>query len=314
MHKYDYYIQDYLLNEGSFSAEHIGEFNVTRQEGNAAPEVNFNYNKHAGTSQELVAYVAQREHKSKVVIGFDLEAHFDEARQLMNTGKPWVIPGIGQVQMNMNREYELVPQQEEQAAALERKRVIQSSQPSNEYGLQRSESVNNNRAGIILLSLLVIAALGFAGYYLYSHQQEAEPNTAAVADTVATQTDTMTSVPSSSNMNNTTTNTQPPAKPDTQKTTVTNTPAVTPPPVSSGTGSLNVQYVIARTTNTAYAYKRFRQLKSYGIPVSIDSVRRDTSTSYKIYLSKSLTPADTARVKDSLSVYFGQPVRIGDVK
>ena len=311
MHKYDYYIQDYLLNEGSFSAEHIGEFNVIRQDGNTAPLISFIYNKHAGTSQELIAFVAQREHKSKVVIGFDLEAHFDEARQFMNTGKPWVIPGIGQLQMNMNREYELVAQQEEQAAAQERKRAIQSSQPANEYGLQRSEGANSNRAGIILLSLLVIAALGFAGYYLYSNKEEAQPNTAA-ADTVATQTDTMVSVPSPSNLNNTATNTQPPATPDTQKTTTTNTPA--PAPASDNSGTMSVRYIIARTTSTAYAYKRLSQLKSYGIAVSMDSVRRDTSTIYKIYLTKSLTPADTARVKDSLSVYFGKPVRIDNQK
>lgn len=308
MHKYDYYIQDYLLNEGGFSAEHIGEFNVIKQNGSTSP-VSFTYNKHAGTSQELVAYVAERERKSKVVIGFDLEAHFNEARQFMNTGKPWVIPGVGQLQMNMNREYELVPQQEEQAAAQERKRAIQSSQPSNEYGLQRSEGTNSNRAGIILLSLLLIAALGFGAYYLYSHQQEAEPNTADV-DTATTQTDTMVAVPPSSNMNNTVTATAPPTTTPVQQPATANTTT----PVTGNNGAMNVQFVIARTTNTAYAYKRFKQLKAYGITVSMDSVRRDTSTSYKIYLTKSVAPADTTRVKDSLSVYFGKPVRIGEVK
>ena len=309
MHKYDYYIQDYLLNEGAFSAEHIGEFNVTKHEGNTAPLINFTYNKHAGTSQELVDYVAQKEHKSKVVIGFDLEAHFDEARQFMNTGKPWVIPGVGQVQMNMNREYELVPQQEEQAAAQERKRSIQSSQPSNEFGLQRSDSVNNNRAGVILLSLLVIAALGFAGYYLYTHQEEAEP-ASVVTDTAATQTDTMVSVPAPSNMNSTATATQKPSGTSTAQQPAAGTPTTT----TNTSGAVSVRYVIARTTNTAYAYKRYAQLKSYGIAVSMDSVQRDTSTSYKIYLSKSLAPTDTARVKDSLSIYFGKPVRIESVK
>ena len=305
MHKYDYYIQDYLLNEGGFSAEHIGAFRAIKQDGNSSsPVISFTYDKHAGTSQELVAYVAEREHKSKVVTGFDLEAHFDEARQFMNTGKPWVIPGIGQVQMNMNREYELIPQQEELAAAQERKRAIQSVQPSNEYGLERSEKVNNNRAGIILLSLLLIAALGFGAYYLYSSQQEVEPN-AAVADTVTTQTDTVVAVPPSSNANNTVTATAPPATAPVQQPATANTV-----PSTNNNGTLNVRYVITRTTNTAYAYKRFKQLKSYGIGVSMDSVRRDTSTSYKIYLTKSLLPADTARVKDSLSVYFGKPVRI----
>jgi len=310
VHKYDYYIQDYLLNEGGFSAEHIGEFNIVKQEGGAASQVNFTYNKHAGTTQELVAFVAEREHKSKVVTGFDLEAHFDEARQFMNTGKPWIIPGVGQLKMNMNREYELVPEQEEQAAALERKRAMQSSQPSNEYGLQRSEDVNSNRAGIILLTLLVIAALGFAVYYLYSNQQEIAPATANT-DTASTQTtDTMVNVPPPSNMNNTVTTTLPPATPDTQQPAATDNSAT----ATNNSGTLNVQFIISRTTNTAYAYKRYNQLKSYGIAIAMDSVRRDTSTLYKLYLTKSLAPADTARVKDSLSVYFGKPVRIENRK
>jgi uncharacterized protein HemX len=242
-----------------------------------------------------------------VVIGFDLEAHFDEARQFMNTGKPWIIPGIGQLQMNMNREYELVPEQEEQVAAQERKRAIQSVHPSNEYGLERTDVPNSNRAGIILLTLLLIAALGFGAYYLYSSQQEAEPNTTA-ADTAIT-TDTIVSVPPSSNMNDTVTAT-PPVTPATQPPPA----AANAAPATNNNGTVNVQFVITRTTNTAYAYKRFNQLKSYGIAVNIDSARRDTSTSYKIYLTKTLAPADTARVKDSLTVYFGKPVRIEGVK
>ena len=309
MHKYDYYIQDYLLNEGGFSAEHIGEFKVIKQNGNAMPAISFIYDKHAGTSQDLVAYVAGKEHKSKVVIGFDLEAHFDEARQFMNTGKPWIIPGVGQLQMNMNREYELVPEQEEQAAALERKRAIQSSHPSNEYGLERTDVPNSNRAGIILLTVLLIAALGFGAYYLYSNQQEVEPDT-AIADTAATKTDTMVAVPPSSNMNNTVTATTPPVTPATQQPA--DTAAVAP--VANSNGAMNVQFVITRTMNTAYAYKRFNQLKSYGIAVVMDSIQRDASTWYKIYLTKSLAPSDTARVKDSLTVYFGKPVRIEKMK
>ncbi|TKK66714.1 hypothetical protein FC093_16910 [Ilyomonas limi] len=305
MHKYDYYIQDYLLNEGGFSAEHIGEFKAIKQSDNTMPAVSFIYDKHAGTSQGLVAFVADKEHKSKVVIGFDLEAYFDEARQFMNTGKPWIIPGIGQLQMNMNREYELVPEQEEQAAALERKRAIQSSHPANEYGLERTDVPNDNRAGVILLTLLLIAALGFGAYYLYSNQQEAEPGT-AVADTATTKADTMVTVPPSSNMNNTVTTTTPPA---TQQPI--DTAAV---PATNSSGTMNVQFVITRTTNTAYAYKRYNQLKSYGIAVIMDSVQRDTSMLYKLYLTKTLAPTDTARVKDSLTVYFGKPVRIGEVK
>ena len=128
---------------------------------------------------------------------------------------------------------------------------------------------------------------------------EAEP-TSVVTDTAATQTDTMVSVPSPSNMNSTATTTQKPSGTSTAQQPAASSNTTT----TNAGGTLNVRYVIARTTNTAYAYKRYAQLKSYGIAVSMDSVQRDTSTSYKIYLSKSLAPTDTARVKDSLSIYF----------
>ena len=304
MHKYDFYIQDYLLSEGTLSAENIGEFQVVKkQEGNGAATVSFTYNKHAGTTQELVAYIAGKEHKSKVVIGFDLEAHFNEIRQFMNTGKPWVVPAIGQLQMNRNREYELVPQEQEEMIAQERKRVMQSSQPSNEYGLQRAEPRNSNRAGGILLAILVIAGLVFAGYYLYTNN----PSAAAASnkDTAATQTDTMVQqVPSPSNVNNTTTATVPPAV---EQATP---PAAETTASPAATGMMDIRFVIAKTTDKDYIHKRYNQLKSYGITLDMDSVSRDTSTLYKLYLAKTLTPADTARIKDSLAIYFGKPVKI----
>ncbi len=60
-------------------------------------------------------------------------------------------------------------------------------------------------------------------------------------------------------MNNTQTNTAPPAMPAAQQ------PATVVVPATNANGALNVQFVLSRTTNTAYAYKRFNQLKSYGI-------------------------------------------------
>ncbi len=304
MHKYDFYIQDYLQSQGTLSAENIGAFEVAKQRGNGTPVVNFTYNKHAGTTQELVAYIAEKERKSKVVIGFDLEAHFNEIRQFMNTGKAWVIPAVGQLQMNRNREYELVPQAQEEMIGQERKRVMQSSRPSNEYGLQRTEPRNSNRMGGVLLTVLLIAALAIGGYYLYSNKSAVARNTNT--DTAATQTDTMVQqVTPPSNMNNTTTAAAAPAVDQAGATT----PAagVAAP---AANGMMDIHFIIARTTDKDYVHKRYSQLKSYGIAIAMDSVSRDTSTLYKLFLAKTLAPADTARVKDSLSVYFGKPVKI----
>ena len=304
MYNLDRYIADFLVNNKKLSAQGIGDFAIVNgQAVNGAPLVEFTADKKAYTTDDLIAFVAEQERKNKIVTGFDLESHFNQVKQFVNIGTPWIIPGLGQLQFGRNRELEFVQQAAETENVLHEriKRKQASSEPqyaTYETGITATPQKSFNN-GTIVLGLLIILALAAGGYYFYTNQSGNAP-LVTTADTAATVTDTVVSVPSSSNMNNTVTNTQPP-------TTEGTAPAQA---ITSTTGATGFRFVLNRTVNSVYAVKRYKQLKTYGTNVYIDSVKRDNYSLYKIYLIQDAPPSDTTRLKDSLTKYYGKPVTI----
>lgn len=305
MYNLDKYIADFLIKNKKLSAQGIGDFAIVNgQAVNGAPLVDFAADKKAYTTDELIAFVAEQERKNKIVTGFDLESHFNQIKQFINIGTPWIIPGLGQLQFGRNRELEFVQQAQTENALQERiKRKQASSEPqyaTYETGITATpEKIFNNST--LVFALLIVLALGAGGYYFYANQSNSEP-VVTTADTAATATDTVVSVPSSSNMNNTITNTQPPGGSD----ATSNEKSAT----SSTVGTTGFRFVLNRTTNPVYAVKRYKQLKTYGTKVYIDSAKRDSYSLYKIYLLQDAPTSDTTRLKDSLTKYYGKPVTI----
>ncbi len=228
MTNFDKYIANFLSNNKRLTAQGLGEFVVVSGQAlNGAPAVEFTANKQVPTSEELVSYVAELEHKNKVVTGFDLEAHFNQVKQFINIGTPWMIPGFGQLQLGKNRELEFVqsaPTENILHERIKRKQAAAEEQQST-YEPSESPSEKRSNTGTVLLTVLIVLALGAGGLYFYLNENST-PVSAVGNDTPATITDTLVSVPSSSNMNSTTTATQPPgmapAAPSATTTTATN--------------------------------------------------------------------------------------------
>ncbi len=306
----DAYIADFLAEQKKLSAQGLGEFTIIDgQAANGAPMVSFVPNKAAYTTADLISYIAEHQGKNKIVTGFDVESHFNQIKQFINIGTPWVIPGFGQLKFGRNRELEFVQEVPNENALHER---IRHKQAASEAHYQTYDAVNpatqRSNTGTILLTLVIVLGLGVGGYYFYANSNSATSATTA-KDSIATLTDTVVSVPSSSNMNNTTTSTQPPQSNPAKQTDGT-TVAVSPPLVSTATSATGFRFVLNRTVNAEYARKRYNQLKAYGTPVFIDSVKRDSFSLYKIYLRNNGSPADTAKLRDSLTRYYGKPVKV----
>ncbi len=298
MYNLDAYIADFLSDHKKLSAQGIGEFAIVNgQAPNGAPLVEFIYNKGAYTTDDLIGFISEHQGKNKIVTGFDVESHFNQVKQFINIGTPWVIPGFGQLQLGKSRELEFLQQTPNENALHERSKRKQAATEANyqTYDVQNPATQRTGNTGTILLTLFIIIALGAGGYYFYNNKSDII-STSMAADTAATLTDTVISVPSSSNMNNTVTSTQPPLN-----QTATS---------SSLVGASGYRFVLNRTANGGYAMKRYNQLKSYGIQVYMDSVRRDSYSLYKIYLVKDALPSDTAKLKDSLTKYYGRPVKL----
>lgn len=309
MYNLDAYIGDFLSEYKKLSAQGLGEFTIVDgQAANGAPIVSFIPNKAAYTTEELVNFIAERQGKNKIVTGFDVEAHFNQIKQFINIGTPWIIPGFGQLHLGKNRELEFVQEVPNENALHER---IKHKQEASDAHYQTYEATNpatrRNSTGTVLLTLVIVLGLGIGGYYYYSNNTNGAASTIA-RDSVATVTDTVVSVPSSSGTNNTAASMQPPQTNTTSKpggTTVT-----TPPPPVATTNATGFRFVLNRTVNAEYARKRYNQLKAYGTPVFIDSVRRDSFSVYKIYLRNNASPSDTAKLRDSLTRYYGKPVKV----
>ena len=311
MYNLDAYIADFLAEQKKLSAQGLGEFTIIDgQAGNGAPLINFVPNKAAYTTDDLIRFIAEHQGKNKIVTGFDVESHFNQIKQFINIGTPWVIPGFGQLQFGKNRELEFVQEVQNENALHER---IKHKQAASDANYQTYDALNpatkRSNTGTILLTLIIVLGLGVGGYYFYANSNSATSSTIA-RDSVATVTDTVVSVPSSSNMNNTTTNTKPPQTNPVKQpggTTVT----TSPPLVSKATSETGgFRFVLNRTINAEYARKRYNQLKAYGTPVFIDSVKRDSFSVYKIYLRNNASSADTAKLRDSLTRYYGKPVKV----
>lgn len=309
MYNLDAYIGDFLSEYKKLSAQGLGEFTIVDgQAANGAPMVNFVPNKAAYTTDDLIGFIAEHQGKNKIVTGFDVEAHFNQIKQFINIGTPWVIPGFGQLKLGRNRELEFVQEVPNENALHER---IKHKQAATDAHYQTYDTINpatqRNNTGVVLLTLIIVLGLGVGGYYFYANSNNTtSANTAK--DSAATVTDTVVQVPSSSNMNNTATSTQPPQTNPAKQSDGTVT--TTPPVVSTATSATGFRFVLNRTTNADYARKRYNQLKAYGTPVFIDSVKRDSFSIYKIYLRNNSSPADTAKLRDSLTRYYGKPVKV----
>lgn len=281
------YIRDYLQSRETFSAEGIGSFTTTKQvAANGAPLVEFTYNKAVGTTVDLISFIAEKEVKNKIVIGFDVESYFIETRQFINLGNPWVIPGFGHLQLGRNREFEFVQDSQAEAVANEKQRLKQGKDDVSEYFPERK--VNTNRMGGVLLTVILLVAAALAVYYfIYTNKQKIKEPTVNTADTAQTTPDTLPAVASA-----------PIVTPDT-------TPKA---PTASTTPAGMLRFVITSTPYGEYARKRFATLKAYGVNLNIDSATNGSTTTYKIFVLKPGTLQDTTHLKDSMTRYFGKAV------
>lgn len=300
MYNLDAYISDFLTNHKQLSAQGLGEFTVVDgQAPNGSSLVAFSPNKNAVTSDELVSFISESQGKNKIVTGFDIESHLNQVKQFINIGTPWKIPGYGQLQMNKSREYEFSQQVPSEHILHERSRTKQAANEAHyqTYDIANPNAGRTGNTGVIVLTLFIILALGAGGYYFYANRNDTNVAT-ATKDTTASLTDTVVSVPSPVT-NDTAVSSKPPV-----------TGNVTSAVTSSSAGVSGYHFVLNKTPNPVYAMKRFSQLKLYGAKVYMDSTKQGNNSLYKIYLVKEASASDTAKLKDSLTKYYGKPVTI----
>jgi hypothetical protein len=293
--KFDTLLSNYLYNNKSVDIEGLGTFSL--DENFVLPPdtekaafyplegIHFKYNSRAETSPELLNYLVQQTGKIRSLISADFSSYVAEIRQFVNIGKSWAIEGIGTLQKTKAGNYELVPGE----AMSERVNMHYVDEDE-----VTEKPVRRNRWILGLLFTIavvaVVAGLGFGVYVLFIKTQDnkntAQQATVSYPDTAVVLTDSISRKPDS---------------------LLRKDSSALNPTVDT---SNNYKVIHEITKWRERATKRTNQLVQLGIKSYFDSMIIKDTLRYRLFVYQVIQPADTEKVKDSLSVFFGRKVRL----
>lgn len=230
--------------------------------------------------EDFINFIRAETGKIKPLAESDLDSFLSDGKILLNIGKPFQIDGIGQIHKTRDGLLEFKagdPNQQKLELHHEGDEPVEKSKP---FFLETNKSSSSRK---ILIALGVVAGIVIViwGGYVLSNRNSG-PN-----DDSVSKTDTVTSLPS-------------------------DTTAITSMPDSfqrnkadSNSTKSSYKFVIEKTTNKSRAVRRFNQLSGNPTPLKMET---QDSTSFKLYFQLPATPADTARIRDSLKIWYARKV------
>lgn len=261
-----------FTSEGSYDPEFDGKRTTV------PANVSFKNEKVHGFDDALVEFIAKETGKMKILAESDLTSQLDDVLQYLNTGKPYFFTDIGTLARKQNGDFEFFAEKYTPASEKKKEKDI----PITEKNYVPQTYIDNTRTGrrnlkpaliIITLALIAIAAT------VWIYMNSMETNLTEVEDAVET-------VPAQAQAADSL------AAQDSARTAT----------VASSTYTYVLE--VAREPR---ASRRFNQLKTINWPVELEVL---DSVSKRIVMKLPRAGADTARIKDSLSVLSGRKVSI----
>jgi hypothetical protein len=261
----------------------------------------------------LVNFIKEHTGKMKSLAAADLDFYLTTGRQLLNIGKPFYLDGIGTLIKVKEGGLEFTPG-EYMVARLEEQSPERRAAGFDEPAREREVKGNSAKQGVLLLLIVVgLGIVGWAGYYLYkrnSFSEPAEKQAVVLADSTKTKparvTDTTSTAADSASKPRIKDTVAPvPAAPapalpaPTTAAAATTTAALPPPP-----GSTLYRFVILATDNKHHALRRYNQLLGYQL--NIKMYQKDSAW-FKLYFPIAAYPKDTTSIKDSLADTYAVP-------
>ena len=294
----------YLYQNRQLNLPGIGVFSIDPgvpiPEGNEkaahdiAQHIRFAQQNVLNPDEEFVEFIRIHTGKIRPLALSDLESFLSDGKILLNIGKPFHLEGIGTLQKNRAGTYEFypgVPLLDKLENFLEKKepRATISRQPYEQDYNPVSRTHQSGRMIWIVFAILIgLTAIIWGGYTLYNKNTGSDGTqaiTPTVEPTVPPKIDTMQSTNSDT-------------------ASVSSAPVVPNAPTSVNTGdpSARPYKFIFRLASKNYVINRYNDLKP-----STPNLNWDTKDSviFRLYLSIPASPADTARIRDSLQSWYG---------
>ena len=269
-------LAQYLFTNKQLNLASLGRFTLDDSGG-----INFQQDSYVKEDAELVSFIAENTGKMKSLVAADLESNLELARQFLNIGKPYLFEGIGTLSKNKSGNYDFVQsntstEKNRDAAGESRDMTSTTENSFTDYEEMFSPKKPKGPAtGKILTWFIAIAGLSlavFGGYFVYNRTKnekdaivkEQEPVIKTQLDSIPKTTDTIQ--------------------------------AITKPVDSSGT----YRFVIEKAPRQR-AFTRYANLRKIKVDVKMDT---KDSILFNLFFVLPATPADTARIRDSLQIRY----------
>ena len=267
---------------GSFMLDPSVEIGATDQRHAKSTNldgVTFEHNPRIKESPELISFIATNAGKLKALAAADLDTHLELVRQFLNIGKPFLFEGIGSISKLQSGAFTFNPgpaiiEKISDAPAREHRSYTKTEESKVDYkSILYLKKIKRSWKKPIAASLILagMAVAIWAGYAIYKRGANARANNNVpekATELVLSQQSTPV---------------VPPADNDTTSKFKT----------AEGTYKF-----IVETADKKRGWDRFQLLKSWGLPVQMET---PDSIKYKLFFILPATASDTTRLLDSLS-------------
>jgi hypothetical protein len=267
--------------------------------------------------EDMIDFIRKHTGKIRPLAESDLETFVADGKLMLNIGKPFHIEGIGTLQKNREGVYEFTPgqpvvQRLESPPALTNAEHLDSDKPKKKSVFDEDPNEARNaqirRIAIVVGVVIGIGIIVWGGYSLFSSKvKDTTPTTASSSNAEDTQSQASSYL---SNINDPKKALENVINKDSVLLNAVNgvdtaraagaaktSAATTAAPVAGGPSKM-YKYVLQRTRSKATAVDMYNRLKP---KVQLETT---DSTLFKIVISLPGTPADTARIKDSLRYWY----------
>ena len=228
---------------------------------------------------EFITFIRTETGKIKPLAESDLDSFLSDGKILLNIGKPFYIEGIGSLHKTREGilefkageplQHKMEPHNTEGDNTFEKKSFYLDS---------RAPGTSARKILIALGAIAGIIIVIWGGYILYNRTGSSSTNATDTASALPLQNDT---------------------------SRISAMPESFQQAADSIQRSGSFKFVIERTANKRRALRRYNQLISNFTPIKMETA---DSTLFKLYFLLPATPADTARIRDSLKNWYGRNI------
>ena len=291
-----------LQGIGEFTLDNFYENPFDNEKGRIkVPEnaIRFVYDKKSPEDTGLIDFISQQTKKIKPLASSDLEDYLNIGRQLLNVSKQFYIEGLGTLLLNDLGELDFVQGNEMFAPLnLEESRIPKQKLDENpaemnfeEYNLKSSSTGNLKKFLVITATAAGLFVLGWIGWYFFQQWQNGKNGKKEV--TPENIQPVFSATPADSARND---------------SSITNLDSLHGAAgMNTGNAALRQYNVVIETSRRARALSRYDSLRKWGYNVGL---KTDDSVTFRIYTTINGQLADSTRVLDSISRFFGRKVKI----